>query len=402
MSTETNISAEFSPKGDLDSLQMKAWIVGGIGAVALAAGYFTSTGSKEALKSFFGAYLVAWLLGLSIAVGLLGLAMLNHVSGGYWGAMSRRFSEASGRTLPFFFVLWLPIAANVEKIYKWAKPEVLEYDEIVASKVAYLNPEGFWIRGFIYFAFWIFMAWRLSSLSQKHDKTGDESLLVSMKKWSAFGMVFHVLLSTFASVDWVMSLDPHWFSSLFGAAFVAGQALGGFCFSVLALTFLSTRDPFQGLIKTKLFHDYGKLMLAFVSVWAYMAFSQYLIIWSGNLPEEVAWYLHRSHHGWGFVSKVVAMGHFVLPFLVLLSADLKKIPKLLSIVALWILAMRWVDFYWQVVPSLSHEKVDFTWVHVAAPVGICGLWLALLIWQFKKHPPLPTRHPLLQEIANHG
>jgi hypothetical protein len=399
MSTENNISAEFSPKGDLDSLQTKAWIVGGIGAVALATGYFTSPDSDEALASFFGAYLVAWLLGLSIALGLLALSMLNHVSGGYWGAMSRRFSEAAGRTLPFFFLLWIPIAFNLETIYTWAQPDP---DAIIQAKLAYLNPLGFRIRGVLYFAFWIFMAWKLSSLSRKHDESGDETILQRMKAWSAFGLVFHVLLSTFAAVDWVMSLDPHWFSSLFGAAFVAGQALGGFCFSVLALNFLRTREPFRGLIQTKLFHDYGKLMLAFISVWAYLSFSQYLIIWSGNLPEEITWYMERSHHGWGFVTKLVAVGHFVLPFLVLLSADLKKVPRLLSLVALWILAMRWLDYYWLVMPSLSHDGVGFTWVHLVAPFGICGIWLALLIGSFKARPPLPYRHPLLQEIANHG
>ena len=403
MSEQVNIPTEFSPREDLGSLQMKAWIVGGIGLAAIVAGYFTA-----APEDFHRAYLVGWLFCLSMPVGLLALTMLGHVSGGMYGVMMRKVAEAAGRTLPVLFVLGIPVALNLEVLYPWARPEVLEHDTLVQHKASYLNADFFYFRAVIYFVFWTAMAFLLSSKSRKYDETGDPAILEGMKKMSAFGLVFHVLLSTFAAVDWVMSLDPHWFSSLMGAAFVEGQVLSAFCFSVLVLTYVRTRSPFDGLIQTKIFHDYGKLMLAFIAVWAYFSFSQFLIIWSGDLPEEVTWYLARSKDGWETVSRLVILGHFVIPFILLLSADLKKKPQLLSGVALWILAMRWLDYFWLVAPSIhpegdaAHHGVHFGWLDVAAPIGLVGLWLALLIGQFKGRPPVPHRHPMLQEVANHG
>jgi hypothetical protein len=398
MSESTNNFSEFEGQEDLNKLQGRAWAVGILGAVGLVAGFFLSDPPHN---DFYRAYLVAWVFCLSMPAGLLALTMLGHVSGGAWGVMLRRLAEAAGRTLPFLFLLGLPLVSGLKVLYPWARPEVVEHDALLQHKAIYLNVDFFCLRTLLYFAFLSSMAWILSGLARRYDESGDAAVLERMKKWSAFGLVFHVLLSTFMAVDWMMSLDPHWFSSLFGAAFVVGQVLAAFCFSVVALGYLHTREPFKRLVQPKLFHDYGKLMLAFIAVWAYFSFSQFLIIWSGNLPEEISWYLDRTQHGWTLVSRLLVLGHFVLPFILLLSADLKKMPRLISLVALWILAMRWFDYYWLVAPSLHPEGVTLGWIDVVAPCGLVGLWLGLLVWQFKSRPPLPYRHPLLEEIANH-
>lgn len=397
MSESTNNFAEFSPQEDLNGLQTKAFVVGILGALGIGAGAAMGTD-----VSFFRAYLVAWVFCLSMPAGLLALTMLGHVSGGHWAVVLRRLGEAAGRTLPFLFLMGLPIAFGMTELFPWARPEVMAHDELVQKKAAYLNVEFFYLRAVIYFAFLSFMAWTLSRLARRYDETGEEAVLEQLKKWSAGGLVFHVLLSTFVGVDWLMSLEPHWFSSLFGAAFVQGQVLAGFCFSVLALVFLRTREPFKQLVIPKLFHDYGKWLLAFIAVWAYFSFSQFLIIWSGNLPEEVTWYLYRTKHGWEYVSRLLMVGHFVVPFILLLSADLKKKPRLIGAVALWILVMRWFDYFWLVAPSLHHDGVAFGWLDVVAPIGLVGIWLGLLVWQFKSRPPVPYRHPVLEEIVNHG
>lgn len=387
--------AIFQPQSRLDSLQTRALGAGALGVAALAAGYFLAP------QHFYRAYLTGWLLWFGIAAGLFVLGMLNHVSGGLWGVMMRRVSEASGRTLPFFLIASIPILLGLEELFPWARPEAAT-DALIQHKAAYLNSEGFVIRLVVYFVLWSGLAFALSSLSRKQDREPSEALSSRMKKLSAAGLVIWVLTGTLASVDWIMSLDPHWFSSLFGVAFVAGQGLSGFCFIVLFMLYLRQGQPFDRLVKPKLFHDYGKLMLAFIMLWAYFMVSQYLIIWSGNLPEEITWYIDRNANGWKLISVLLVVGHFALPFVLLLSQDLKAQARRLRWVAVWVLAMRWLDFYWQVTPTFSHEQVVFHWLDVAAPLGVGGVWVWLLVSQFKGRPALPVEDPILKEAVAHG
>lgn len=404
MSETTSTAAlggKFEPQSALSALQLKAWVAGGVGAAVLALGFVTAE-----KVDFLRAYLVGWMWLVCLALGLFAIGMLGHITGGEWAAMLRRLSEASGRTLPIVLLFGLPIVLDLEVLYPWAVPGVTEHDPILAHKEPWLNTGGFVLRAVIYFALWSGLAFVLSSMSRRWEETGDQEIKERMKRISGVGIVFYVLASTFASVDWVMSLDPHWFSSLFGFVFVGGQGLAAFAFSVLALNFLRQGEPYAKTIRLKLFHDVGKLMLAFTMLWGYFMISQYLIIWSGNLPEEIGWYIQRDTHGWKAISVFLVIGHFALPFLLLLSADLKKKPKLLGWVAVWVLAMRWLDYYWQVAPSVHHHaettSVIPTWIDLAAPVGLGGLWLALLIGQFKGRTALPAREPILQEVHGHG
>ncbi len=393
--------AVFAPREDLDRLQRRALMVGALGVGATAIGFFAGGGGV----AFYRAYLVGWLWTVAIALGLFALNMIQHISGGDWGVVMRRVMEASGRTLPFFIVAGLPLAFGLEHLYSWVSPEVgpdgAYVDALLEHKRAYLNTSAFLTRALIYFAGWTLIAYTLSYWSNRHDETGNESYKVNMQRLSAGGMVFYVLSTTLAAVDWIMSLDPHWFSSLFGFAFVAGQALSACAFIVPMMLFLSTRQPMDKVVTSKHFHDYGKLTLAGIMVWAYFMISQYLIIWSGNLPEEITWYIDRSSNGWQTLSVMLIVCHFALPFLILLSADLKKRGKMLVLVSVWILVMRWLDFYWQAAPSLT-EEAAFHWLNLTVPVGLGGFWLALLISQFKTRNLVPVRDSDLEEVLAHG
>lgn len=386
--------AAFEPRADLDQLQRRSLVVGAIGAVAIGAGFAMTP------ESFYRAYLNGWLLVVAVSLGLFGLGMLNHVSGGRWGVLARRVFEAAGLTLPLVFLLGLPIALNPGELYPWAQPEAAS-DALIQHKAAYLNASSFLGRYLAYFALWFVIAFFLARWSRLQDTTGEQRYSDRMQRLSAGGLVVYVLLGTFASVDWIMSLDPHWFSSLFGIGFVVGQGLAALAFLVPMMHFLGQRQPLEKLVSSALFHAYGKLMLAFIMLWTYLMISQYLIIWSGNLPEEITWYLDRNLHGWKVLSFLLVIGHFAVPFLLLLSQDLKKRPRLLTGVAIWILVMRFFDFFWQVTPSLS-ESFTIGWLDLVAPVGFFGLWLAALAWQLKRAPIVPFRDPILKEMLGDG
>lgn len=394
-------SARLEPQADLARLQKTALLVGALGTLSTFLFAFPKLGTEHAVD-FFRPYLTAWLLWLSAAAGLSALGMLNHLSGGYWGLVMRRVFEAAGRTLPLFALLALPLVFGLRALYPWADPAVVEHDSLLQYKAAYLNVPAFLGRALVYLALWWLLAVLLSRWSHQHDATGDEHARVKMQRLSAGGLVLYVLTGTFASVDWIMSLEPHWFSSLYGMAFVVGHGLAGLAVGVPLLVFLSRRKPLDALVSKKQFHDWGKLMLAFTMVWGYFTVSQYLIIWSGNLPEEVPWYLYRNDHGWQTITIALVLGHFALPFALLLSADLKKNPKRLLPVALWLLAMRWLDLYWQVAPSVSHGEVAFGPLDVLAPIAIGGLWVAFLLGQLKNRALVPVREPAFKEALAHG
>ena len=380
----------YQPPADLARLQRRGWVFGALGVAASLVGFALQP------TQFFHSYLVAWLFWLGIAVGSLAIVMLHHLTRGGWGLMVRRSLEAATRTLPALAILFVPILLGMQAIFPWARPEAAD-DALIQQKAAYLNPTAFTLRGVGYLAIWALFAFLLSWLSLKQDRTGDLALFQRMKIVSAPGLAIYCLLATFASVDWLMSLDPHWYSSLFGVYFIVGQVLSALAFLIVMAVYLSQREPMEAVFKPLHFHDYGKLMLAFVMIWAYIAISQLLIIYSANLPEEVGWYLERSHGAWLWVSIVLGLFHFLLPFLLLLSRDLKRNAKLLSRVAVLVLVMRFVDLYWLAAPSFGHEGLAFHWLDLTTVLGVGGVWFALFIGQLKRRPLLPIRDPFLEE-----
>jgi len=376
---------------DLSGIRSKALVVGGAGLALTAVGFFVDR------EQFFLSYLVALTFWLSIALGCFAISMLHHLSRGAWGLVARRVLEAGARTVPVFLLLFLPLLAGLDVLYPWARPEVVAADEILRNKQAYLNTGGFIFRLVVYFAIWSAFAWVLSRMSRKQDETGDPSLARRMQVLSAPGLGLFALAATFASFDWLMSLDPHWYSTIYGVWFVGGQGLAGFAFLILIALFLSRRPPMAGVLAGRHFHDWGKLMLAFVMLWAYFAFSQFLIIWSANLPSETSFYIARTRGGWQWVALVLIVGHFALPFLLLLSRDLKRDARRLAWVATLVLAMRWVDLYWQAAPLFHPESLLPHWLDATAVLGLGGLWVFLFTRQLASRPLLPVNAPNLEE-----
>lgn len=387
--------ANFDPPAELAGLQSKALLVGIAGAVACGAGAFLDNGQ------FYRSYLIGLLLWTGVPAGLFALGLLQHVTGGRWGLAARRMYEAAGRTLPLVLLFWIPIFVGLPKLYVWARPERVHGDHLLEHKAVWLNAPGFIGRTVVFFALWSAFAFVLSRMSDEQDRTGDPALVRRMRLVSAGGLVVFVLTMSLSAIDWLMSLDPYWISSIYGVYMIGGQVLSAFAFSIIVALWLSRRAPMEAVLVPKRFHDYGKLMFAFVMLWAYFSFSQFLIIWSGNLAEEVSWYIHRMNGGWKWVALAIIVLHFALPFLLLLSQEMKKNAARLARVAGLVLVMRWVDIYWQAAPAYA-DAHGFHWLDIAAPVALGGLWVAAFFRELRRRPLLPARDPRLEEVLPHA
>jgi hypothetical protein len=349
---------------------------------------------------FFRSYLLAFLFVANIAIGCLSITMIHHLTGGYWGLAIRRLLEAGTRTLPWAALAFLPLAFGLPHVYPWARPEAAQ-DPILQAKRLYLNPAFFLARAAFYFAVWILLARALNRASAAID-AGAPYLRTSrrLRGLSGGGLVLMGLTITFSSVDWGMSLDPHWLSTIWGILFMVGQALAAMSLVVVIVAFLGPQTPLAPLLRaTPALHDLGKLLFAFVMLWAYVSYSQFLIIWSGNLPEEVPWYLHRFHGGWRALALALVVFQFVLPFLLLLSRNLKQDPRRLGAVAAGLLLMRLADVYWLVGPELHHEGGALGYVlDLTALAGLGGLWFFAFTREVAERSLLPIGEPDLREV----
>lgn len=389
-----NISEEL--RRALRQWRVRAGILGLLGAAALAAGAFT------AREQFFRSYLWSYIFVLGIAAGCLAWLMCQHQTGGAWGVVIRRPAEAATRTLPLLAILFVPIALGIPSLYSWSNPAVIQADTVLQHKQVYLNSGFFILRAAAFFAGWIFLSWYLNRWSRKQDAESAEPADTKMRHISGPGILFWGFSVTFMAVDWAMSLNPHWFSTMFGLLFIAGQGLSAMSFLITVLVFLSNFRPMSEILTPRHLHDVGKLLLANVMVWAYFSFSQFLIVWAGNLPEEIPWYLVRFKGGWEYVGFAIVIGHFALPFALLLSRDLKRNFKLLASIAVFILVMRVVDVYWQVVPDASKAPFAVSWQDFAGLIGLGGIWAAYFLTQLEKRPLMPANEPQLMETLEHG
>lgn len=358
----------------------------------------------------------AWLLGFMFACGLgvggLGILHLQYLTGGAWGVVIRRVVEACSRTIPYLALLFIPIAAAAltHNLYEWTH---MQDDEIIKHRGWYLTPVGFVARGVIYFVLWWVMQSLLNKWSAQQDASADYEEaarhLGSATAFSGPSLVFFVLIVSFAAIDWTMTLSPHWFSTIWGFLYVAGWALSCFSFSVVVLAYLSDKAPMNRILGKRHFHDIGKLMLALVMVWAYFNFSQFLIIWSGNIPEETVWFQARMTNGWGWIGLILILFHFAFPYVVLLSRDVKRNAKYLAIMAVFILVLRIVDVFYHIAPSPSaipggHE-VHFspTWIlYLLGPLAVGGIWLFFFLTELAKRPLVPINDPFLENAIEHG
>ncbi|MGA2195578.1 MAG: hypothetical protein ABSH40_09935 [Bryobacteraceae bacterium] len=383
-------------RADLRKWRTRALGIGIFGALSSGVGLLISP------FQFYRSYLWAYLFVVALAVGPLAWLMLQYVTGGAWGVIIRRPCEAAARTIPLVALMFVPIVIGIRNLYEWSHPARVLADEALRHKQPYLNVPFFLVRAAIYFAGWWFFGWYLNRCSAREDAEGHAAVHGKMSSISGPGLVFWGLSVTFMSIDWVLSLHPEWFSTMFGLLFMASQGLTSMAFLIALMVLLYYRRPMSLVLTPRHLHDLGKFLLALVMVWAYFSFSQFLIIWAGNLPEEIPWYIARLSHGWQYVALALVIGHFALPFSLLLSRDLKRNFKLLASIAVFILCMRLVDLYWLVAPDFRKESFGLSWMDFTAPMGLIGIWLAYFLYQLEKRPLLPLNQPHLEEVLEHG
>ena len=387
------VSPELS--SGLRKFRSAAWLVGVIGIIGMAAGWATSP------AQFYRSYLWSYIFYVGIAAGCLAWLMCQYLTGGAWGVVIRRPAEAASRTLPILLVLFIPIAIGIPSLYPWSHADVMAADPVLKHKQAFLNTPFFLVLAVVIMGGWSFLSWYLNRWSAKED-AGSTVAQRKMSHISGPGVIFWGFAVTFLSISWVMSLDAHWYSTMFGLLFVAGQGLSAMAFLITVLVRLSDTRPMSEVLTPRQIHDVGKLLLANVMVWAYFAFSQFLIIWAGNLPEEIPWYVERLRGGWQYVALILVFGHFALPFALLLSRDLKRNFKLLSGITIFILCMRVVDVYWMVIPDATKGSFALSWIDFAAFLGLGGIWLGLFLMFLEKRPLMPINAEDLVETLEHG
>ena len=386
-------------RAQLNRLQQLSLIVGTVGLVLAIIGAFLNW------QQFWQSYLLAYVFWLEISLGCLAVVMLGHLVGGRWSFVIRRLMETGAMTLPLMALLFLPLLFGLRTLYIWTDPEQMAQSELLQPKSIYLNVPFFLARTVIYFIVWLGIAYLLNRWSLKQDRTGEPGLAARMRRLSGLGMVLYAVTATFAAYDWLMSLEPAWFSSIYGLLFIVGQALAAFAVAIIGLRLLSNHRPatevMAGSAWVNHFNDLGNFMLGFVMIWAYISFSQFLIIWSANIPEEAVWYDHRSQGGWQWVGISLILFHFALPFFLLLSRLVKRKAQLLTSLALLILCMRLVDLFWLIMPAFYPNGLHFHWLDLVAPIAMGGGWIAVFAWQLARKPLLPQQDPRSPEVFKH-
>ena len=382
---------------DLDRVQQRSLMVG------VAALVVCGIGAISRPDQFFRSYLFSYLFYIGITLGSMALVMLQYLSGGSWGIVIRRITESATRTIPLLALLFIPIVIGIPKLYSWSHADVVGADAVLQHKHPYLNVPFFVVRAVVYFGGWLIFVHFLNKWSHEQETSGTDPRARRLQVLSGPGLIFYGLSVTFAAVDWVMSIDPHWFSTIFGLVFIAGQGLSALSLCIALMVILSSEGrPLAGVIRPSHLHDIGKLLLTFTMLWAYFAFSQYLIIWSGNLVDEIPWYLERLRGGWQWIGVLLVVFHFAFPFALLLSRSLKRAGRTLIRIAALVIVMRFIDLFWLVAPGFNKSGFRVDWMDLLAPLAIGGQWLAMFLFQLKKWPLLPLGDAHLEEAIAHG
>lgn len=361
--------------------QFIALVIGALGLIACVVGWLIEP------TQFFRSYLTAYLFFVGLAVGCLGVLMMQFVTGGRWGLILRRPLFAASLTFPLLAVLFVPILFGLPNLYVWTNQAVVAADEVLRKKQGYLNQPFFIARAIVYFVVWISIAYFLNAWARRRQISDDKAAYQwRLEHLSGWGMFLTAIIVSLAVVDWAMSLEPHWYSTIYAVGYVAGEMLAAFALTIAVTLIFPIPAPLAQIVGTERLRALGNLLLAFVMLWAYCAYSQYLLIWSGNLREEITWYLPRTAGIWGWMAISLIVFHFFLPFLLLLSRGLKDNGKTLLAIALLIFALRYVDVFWLVKPAFAPEGFNLSWLDFAAPIGLGGVWLAYFLWLFERQP----------------
>jgi hypothetical protein len=388
----------YSPESlryDADGFRTKALIVGVVCLVVTVIELFLRP------VQFFRSYLFGEVFWLGIGLSTMGLLMLHHLVSGRWGFVLRRSLEAGARTLMWMAVFFIPVVIGMHELYTWSHPAAVAASPMLQQKQFYLNTPFFVVRQIGYFAVWIILALLLTRFSARQDETGDPDLVRRMRNVSGPGLAIYGFTVTFAGFDWVMSLDPSFFSTIYGMMFVITEAVGGMAFITLVAYFLSKREPFSEIIKPSQFHDFGNLLLVFTILWAYLSFCQFLIIWSGNLQNEIPWYVSRINRNWAGIALALVIFHFAVPLLLLLQRVVTFQKRYLAWVAGLLFVMSILDLFWLMVPSYETAGPQFHWSDWLALVGLGGIFLAIYCSELKRRPLMPLHEPNFAGVLQH-
>lgn len=370
------------------AIARRSFVIGVAFAIIAIIGAFIRPGE------FYRAYLLGFIAWLGVALGSMAILMIRHLTGGGWGMVIRRILGAAMRTLPLLAALFIPVVLGMKRLYIWAQPLDLIQDKHLREHLkditqTYLTTRGFIVRAIIYFAIWNLLSFLLTKWSKETDRAGAPDNTSRFKAVSGPGLILYAFTISFAAIDWVMSLDPSWISTIFGLIILIGEVLSAMCFAVVVERILYNYKPMSEMLRPDFVHDHGKWMLTFVMVWAYFSFSQWLIIWAGNLPAEITFYLKRLSGGWGYIGLILALFHFAVPFTILLSRPFKRDIRKLAWLAAWLMLMRYLDLLWIIEPNFS-ATFSLTWADVVVPVAIGGLWLAYFFHNLGSLPLLPA------------
>jgi hypothetical protein len=378
------------------------WVQRGALLIGLAGLLACFIGAAFRTREFYRGYLFGYLFWLGLSLGCLTVTMLHYLTGGRWGYPIRRFLEAGFSTLPLLLVLFIPIFLGLHDLYPWARPEVVAADKVLQKRAAYMNPHWFIGRTLFWFTVWLVLAFLLRRWSRQQDETADPTPSRRLRVLSGPGLCLVPLAVTFAYVDWIMSLESDWFSQIFGVIIAAGQVLVALAFVTLLLRLFENETELAGAVNRKVFHQLGNLILAFVLFWSYVTFAQLLIIYAGNLPHEISWYLHRIAGSWKVVVAGIAFFHFFFPFVLLLFRVLKQESGFLGPIAGMLVLAQMLVLFWMITPSFHPLGFYVTWFDFAAPLGVGGVWVAAFLVWLQRAPLLPANDPRMEEELKYG
>jgi len=389
-------------KDDSRTFQVVEKGIGGKIAFAAAVVGVAAGGAGRLINpaQFYHSYLTAYIFWTSLALGALFFVMLHYMVGATWSVVLRRLAENVMVLIPIMAVLFIPIIPGIHGLYHWSHEDYMAGDAILQSKAAFLNIPFFLVRAVFYFLIWIILSVYLYRISLAQDSGTAENHIRKARRVSAPGLILFAVTITLASFDWLMSLDAHWYSTIFGVYIFSGALLGFLAFLIFLILGLRKLGCLKDTITPEHYHDLGKLTFAFVIFWAYMVFSQYFLIWYGNIPEETIWYLHRWEHSWKVVSLILVFGHFAIPFFVLFPHAPKRHPVILGVISVWILLMHWLDIYWIVMPNIHPHGFSFSWIDIAVMLAIGGIFIGAMWQRIVSHALVPVRDPKLEDSMN--
>jgi len=377
-------------------IQTRSLIVGVIFSGVAVVGWFLRP------DEFFRGYLLAFMAWLGVTLGSMAILMIRHLTGGGWGMVIRRVLGAAMRSIPLMTILFVPILFGLPRLYPWARsldaisdPHLRQHLEEITK--SYLSTHGVILRAVIYFAIWNLLSFLLTRWSREQDRPNPRDNSSRFRAASGPGLILYAFTISFAAIDWVMSIDPSWISTIYGLLLLIGELLSGMCFAVVVERILVNYQPMSEWLKADYVHDHGNWMLTFIMVWAYFSFSQLLIIWAGNLPDEITWYVRRFHGGWSGVGIVLIFFHFVVPFVILLSRPFKRDIRKLVWLAVWLLLMRWVDLVWIIEPNFS-PTLTLNWADIILPIAMGGWWMWFYFRNLTAMPLLPIYDPEAREV----